>query len=153
MEWINQAQDRGQWRAVVITVINLRVLWNVDLFLSGWATGCFSWNAQLRGVRMACIFLHVHIYTCWLLWDCLKKRTISSYYVHSSLKKFNFEAKLQYRKWVDIIILARMNTHKDTERPCECERSVSLDIRLYVERRHLIPHADRLDVSKRYRVT
>jgi hypothetical protein len=64
------------------------------------------------------------------------------------MKTFNFEAKLQYQELVGIIILARMNTRNDAERPCECVGSASLDIRLYAERGHLIPHTDRLDILK-----
>jgi hypothetical protein len=50
MDWIDLAQDRDQWRALVSTVMNLRVLQNVRKFLSSCTTGGFSRRAQLHEV-------------------------------------------------------------------------------------------------------
>jgi hypothetical protein len=50
MGWIDLAQDREQWGALVNTVMNLRVPYNVGKSLSGCATGGFSRRAQLHGV-------------------------------------------------------------------------------------------------------
>jgi hypothetical protein len=44
------AQDRGQWRALVNTAMNLRVPSNVGKILSSCTTGGFSSRAQLHGV-------------------------------------------------------------------------------------------------------
>jgi hypothetical protein len=41
MDWIDLAQDRDQLRALVNTVMNIRVPLNVGKFLSVWATAGF----------------------------------------------------------------------------------------------------------------
>jgi hypothetical protein len=54
IEWdgmgIDLAQDRDQWRALVDTIMNLRVPYNVRKFLSSYTTGGLSRRAQLHGV-------------------------------------------------------------------------------------------------------
>jgi hypothetical protein len=48
MDWIDRAQDRDQCRALVNTVMNLRVLQNAGKFFSSCIIGSFSGRAQLR---------------------------------------------------------------------------------------------------------
>jgi hypothetical protein len=48
MGWIDLAQVRDQWRALVNTVMNLRVLYNVGKFMSNCKIGGFSRWAQLH---------------------------------------------------------------------------------------------------------
>jgi hypothetical protein len=48
MDWIDLAQDRDQWTAVVNTVMNLRDLYNAGRFSSSYTTGGFSRRSQLH---------------------------------------------------------------------------------------------------------
>jgi hypothetical protein len=48
MDWIDLAQNRDQWRALVDKVMNLRVPENAGKFLSGCTIGSFSRRAQLH---------------------------------------------------------------------------------------------------------
>jgi hypothetical protein len=47
-DWIDLAQDRERWRALVKTVMNLRVPQNSGKFISSCTTGSFSRRAQLH---------------------------------------------------------------------------------------------------------
>jgi hypothetical protein len=48
MDWIDLAQDRNQWRALVNTVMDLLVPYNAGKFLSSCTIGGFSRRAQLH---------------------------------------------------------------------------------------------------------
>jgi hypothetical protein len=48
VDWIELAQGRDQWRALVNTVMKLRVPKNAGNLLNGCTIGSFSGRAQLR---------------------------------------------------------------------------------------------------------
>jgi hypothetical protein len=48
MNWIDLAPDRDEWRALVNTVMKLRVPENAGKYLSSCTTGGFSRRAQLH---------------------------------------------------------------------------------------------------------
>jgi hypothetical protein len=48
MDWIELAQDRDQWRALLNMIMNLQVPQNAGKFFSGCTFGSFSRRAQLR---------------------------------------------------------------------------------------------------------
>jgi hypothetical protein len=50
MDWIDLAQDRDRWWAVVNVVMNLWVLYNVDNFLTSQEPISFSRRTLLHGV-------------------------------------------------------------------------------------------------------
>jgi hypothetical protein len=51
MDWIDVAQGRDQWRAIVDTGLNFRIPENAGKFLNSCTIGGFSRRAQLHGVR------------------------------------------------------------------------------------------------------
>jgi hypothetical protein len=50
MDGIDLAQDGDRWRVLVNTVKNLRVAYNVGIFLSICATGRFLRRSRLHGI-------------------------------------------------------------------------------------------------------
>jgi hypothetical protein len=48
-DWVDLAQDRDLWKALLDTVMNLRIPQNAGKFLSSCIIGSFSRRAQLQG--------------------------------------------------------------------------------------------------------
>jgi hypothetical protein len=53
MDWIDLAQERDQWTALVNTVLDHLVSLSIGKFLSSCATGGFSRRDQLHGVSVS----------------------------------------------------------------------------------------------------
>jgi hypothetical protein len=51
VDWIDLAKDRNRWRALVNSVLNLRVSWNAGKLSSGLTTSGLSSSAQLHTVN------------------------------------------------------------------------------------------------------
>jgi hypothetical protein len=76
MDWIEVAEDRDRWRALVNVVMKLRVPWNAGNFLTSWEPVTSSRRTPLHGVSKevlaictgccqvnhVCIFLHCNSY-------------------------------------------------------------------------------------------
>jgi len=61
---IRLAQNRGQWRASVNTILNLWFLWKAENFLSMWANICFTEGICLVQLSFSIACLQAQILVC-----------------------------------------------------------------------------------------
>jgi hypothetical protein len=59
VDWIGLAKDRNRWRALVISVLNLRVQWNAGKLSSGLTSSGLSSSVQLLIISYAISCLNI----------------------------------------------------------------------------------------------
>jgi hypothetical protein len=101
MDWIELAQDWDRWRALVNTLMDLRVSQNFGKFLSIWATGGLTRRTQFHEVGGHSKKGKIIQCCCWLLgamYEC--DSSLSPYRVRCVLHAIFCELKTFRSAWL-----------------------------------------------------
>ena len=122
VDWIDLAKDTDRWKAVMDTVMNIRVPYNLGNFLNRSETLSFSRSTLLRGVAqyrdISCpivyFFRHLPLlaFILWRYHACLILKI-------ASLKAFDclVVSRIQYRKSSDFSLASEINVLNTTQKP------------------------------------
>jgi hypothetical protein len=83
MDWIDLAQDKDEWKALVNTVMNFWVPWNTGKFLNCCTTGGFSRRAQFHEVS----YYETHRQSAEQRWRGSARRRAATYTAKNKQKK------------------------------------------------------------------
>jgi hypothetical protein len=103
VDWMRVAKDKGQWRAVVNTVMKLRVPYDEGNILTGWATIILSIRTPLHGVSY--VYMCVYIWYKEILSLAVKFMKFPTYVRTKYCSKFNsrLQSELCVKRGISII--------------------------------------------------
>jgi hypothetical protein len=87
VDWIGLAQDKNRWRALVNSVLNLRVPWHAGKLSSGLTSSGLSGSAQLHRVSKLVAFALL-AEESWVCWLCSSSAILNNYKTQ------------RYRNWI-----------------------------------------------------